>query len=807
MKKFLSMIVLASIVVACSEDPEIDANVSRKIDIFAKTELTRTQLGTDGLQLLWGPNETIGVFGDVTKNAEFNSSNTEAVETTTFSGEITENDNTLLAYYPYVEGATNLGAIPFTLATDQEQTGNVPALAVNDLKFGKLVDQGDNKYACTFQQCFSLVKLTVSLANCDMVSGYHLESLWLQSEDAVMTGDFYLNMSTGALTVGEATCDNVNLEFTDKPALTDEITGWVILNPNVDAESTINVLLTAVDANGENPITATAELKTLQALEAGCAYNIPLDAEFLKFQVITLSTSEINFEANGGVETVTVTSDYENIVATSDADWVTVDKTSDTEYTITASANESSATRTATVTFTAEDETCKSINITQSAAEVGDDDNTETANCYMISAAGDYSFNATVMGNGASGVIADAGFHTTDAVITGGASAELLWQDTAGFITSVSYDNGRVFYTAGGNVGNAVIAVKNSAGTILWSWHIWGTGDRAVQDEVITNRAGNQFTVMDRTLGQLHKLTIADITAEDGSIFTDISSTANSASKKAAIELTLGDIYPTSNQAVLFQWGRKDPIPSATTYYDINNNSTDITTYPVTKPTDKSEATIAYSIQNPQYFIDLYSLEGNGVWLTEASNSEALWGDSYVVDALYTDDDAAIGWTYEKTIYDPCPAGYRVANRFMQTGFMVQKSDNNATSFPTNGIDDDALTDITQYMNVVVTTWLQGTVTRYAPAYSRGYFFMKNSEDNNVGTYFPQVPYRQGGGGFSSAITNSYYWTSSPSTTYYNGQSWLFSAFVRTNSAMGGKLDVAETFQKRCALPVRCVKY
>ena len=55
MKKFLSMIVLASIVVACSEDPEIDANVSRKIDIFAKTELTRTQLGTDGLQLLWDP--------------------------------------------------------------------------------------------------------------------------------------------------------------------------------------------------------------------------------------------------------------------------------------------------------------------------------------------------------------------------------------------------------------------------------------------------------------------------------------------------------------------------------------------------------------------------------------------------------------------------------------------------------------------------------------------------------------------------------------------------------------------------------
>lgn len=313
MKKFLSMIVLASIVVACSDDPKIDVNVGRKIDILAKTELTRTQLGTDGFQLLWEPNETIGVFGNATTNAEFKSSNTEAAATATFSGEVAENDNTLMAYYPYVEGATSLGAIPFTLATEQMQTGDVPAIADNDLKFGQLVDQGGNTYTCTFQQCFSLVKLTVNLTNCDKVDGYYLESLWLQSEDAVLTGDFNLNMSTKVISVGEATCDNVNLEFTDRPALTGEIKGWVIINPNVPAESTINVLLTAVDENGENPITATAELKTLQALEAGCAYNIPLESEFMTFQVISLSTSEINFEADGGVETVTLTSDYENI--------------------------------------------------------------------------------------------------------------------------------------------------------------------------------------------------------------------------------------------------------------------------------------------------------------------------------------------------------------------------------------------------------------------------------------------------------------------------------------------------------------
>ena len=762
MKKFLSMIVLASIVVACSEDPEIDANVSRKIDIFAKTELTRTQLGTDGLQLLWGPNETIGVFGDVTKNAEFNSSNTEAVEATTFSGEIAENDNTLLAYYPYVEGATNLGAIPFTLATDQTQTGNVPALAVNDLKFGKLVDQGDNKYACTFQQCFSLVKLTVSLTNCDMVSGYHLESLWLQSDDAVMTGDFSLNMSTGALTVGEATCDNVNLEFTDKPALTDEITGWVILNPNVAAESTINVLLTAVDANGENPITATAELKTLQALEAGCAYNIPLNAEFLKFQVITLSTSEINFEANGGVETVTVTSDYENIVATSDANWVTVDKTSDTEYSITASANESSAPRTATVTFTAEDETCKSINITQSAAEVGDDDNTETANCYMISAAGDYSFDATVMGNGASGVIADAGFHTTDAVITGGASAELLWQDTAGFITSVSYDNGRVFYTAGGNVGNAVIAVKNSAGRILWSWHIWGTGDEPITDQVYTNKLGTTAIVMDRNLGQISR----------------------------------NSIYCT-----LYQWGRKDPITSKEEYYlGTSDEPTSCDeSYPVYSVAYGTNTTIETGVQNPDKIVYAEgegSANSNGNWLR--TDNHYLWGDITFVNVYENSPDLTLietakasEWSHGKTIYDPCPAGYRVANRFTWTGFTTTTSGNS-----NNGLS---------YVNLI--------------KYESGGYFKMNDSDTE-GAFYPQCGSRSAQTGsmwvnpdpadpYSTRGYSANYWASAPSSNQYQSSQFSIGAYA-TNSINGKQTFPINTINFGNAdncYAVRCVKY
>lgn len=55
----------------------------------------------------------------------------------------------------------------------------------------------------------------------------------------------------------------------------------------------------------------------------------------------------------------------------------------------------------------------------------------ETANCYMITTAGEHDFKATVIGNGEKGIIPGAGFHTEDPYIDP-KSARLLWEDTEG---------------------------------------------------------------------------------------------------------------------------------------------------------------------------------------------------------------------------------------------------------------------------------------------------------------------------------------------------------------------------------------
>ena len=104
-------------------------------------------------------------------------------------------------------------------------------------------------------------------------------------------------------------------------------------------------------------------------------------------------------------------------------------------------------------------------------------DNAGSANCYIVSDAGKYSFSA-VKGNGKKPV-------------------EVLWEtfgtDTApqpgDLIAEVSYDeakNAVCFATAAEfSKGNALIGAKDARGKILWSWHIWMT-DKP-EDQVYLN--------------------------------------------------------------------------------------------------------------------------------------------------------------------------------------------------------------------------------------------------------------------------------------------------------------------------------
>lgn len=384
----------------------------------------------------------------------------------------------------------------------------------------------------------------------------------------------------------------------------------------------------------------------------------------------------------------------------------------------------------------------------------------QPSNCYMINAAKTYSFNATVIGNGEAGIIADAGFHTTSASIDP-KSAKLMWEDSEGFISGVSLVKGKVLFTAEKNVGNAMIAVFDGAGTVLWSWHIWGVGDTMPEDEEVSSQAtisANStlkvnYTVMDRALGALSK---------------------------------------TSYFTTLYQWGRKDPIPNSTVYY-VDGQAAEIeTTYPVHKPGSAADATILTSIQHPECIIDDYKGQA-GDWLASDKTNKynLLWGDNNTTYVFNKSKPAAgKGWTNVKTIYDPCPSGYRVSSKFAWTGFC------GSSSGDTKNID---------YINFV--------------KYENGYYFKKNSSDG-VGIYFPMTGSRgcktgslwvgSGASAYSSLNYDASYWASAPSQNLGRGARLSISPYdvsPSTTQTSANSINTVDESGNRSAVhPVRCIR-
>ena len=236
-------------------------------------------------------------------------------------------------------------------------------------------------------------------------------------------------------------------------------------------------------------------------------------------------------------------------------------------HTFHVASNPSHAIRSAAVYFKSENpQLLDSLVIEQGLSGVVNLSETETANCYIVEKEGVYSFDATTIGNGNKGIMEGYHFHTCDASISP-ATAKLLWQDHE-VVSNVMFQNGRVFFNASAKKGNAVIAVTDASGTILWSWHIWAT-DRP--EEIRLTEATHAY--LDRNLGA-----------------------------------TSVEIGKETSKGLYYQWGRKDPF-----YYESR-----------TTENSPNPLTIQHTVEHPSV---MYYPDGNSDTRRWIDNSEALWGN------------------------------------------------------------------------------------------------------------------------------------------------------------------------------------
>ncbi len=363
---------------------------------------------------------------------------------------------------------------------------------------------------------------------------------------------------------------------------------------------------------------------------------------------------------------------------------------------------------------------CVSENVTRIVKNLSD---VQTANCYIVSSAGDYKFKADVRGNGASKVSVggrtSSVFDESNTIPHSSISfyTVLWWQgDLSGasnnntkgtdcpikFINTGRYlpasparttgftdndlgvidDEGYLHFTIENGTyshGNAIIAAFNSQKQILWSWHIWLTDAPEIikiGPRTFTENGGRTYThtyySMDRNLGATYAPSESELSAKELS-GTD--------TQKNAKRLGSYGFY--------YQWGRKDPFPgpsgvktvgsaySSSTWYmrNISGNFGWVSRNSLIDAT--AARTREAVIQSPTTFNhNSYSVIGSelfrqgGVRYTNWHTTDwtAAGVDMYQFMAMWGCSSSSENSAYDprmtKTINDPCPPGYYIPDHY-----------------------------------------------------------------------------------------------------------------------------------------------
>lgn len=461
---------------------------------------------------------------------------------------------------------------------------------------------------------------------------------------------------------------------------------------------------------------------------------------------------------------------------------------------------------------------------------------TRTANCYVVKTTDAnkwYRFKATVRGNGAQ--TAEEISYTGAEIPAGDkispVKAGLVWEtrDNNGTVHTLDYvgysRNGYIVFKLGSAPeGNAVVAAKDGASKILWSWHIWATaafdGDNIKVQKYETRPRNNitgyenitkrTFNMMDRNLG---------------------AASAMPASKtEAEVIKTYG---------LLYQFGRKDPFPGPgemkktgdaelIPFYDANGqlvtkgNFSKFLIWSQTlsnKKQDKAAiiAQLTYVVENPSMFVmstndkaTQYGGDGNTAsynWLWAAHRyslpwkaSNKLWGSGLITESGTSNAFATKPVT--KTIYDPCPYGYHMPEQDVWTNFSTTTTGYEATT--------EAEFNVVTADKLIIAGNADGFANPQFPAFGRRFLTTGNSEntDGSNVAFYPAVGTRFNETRIENLGLGIYYWSASP---YDNtGTISRVVNISATGSCLYGNNNmvspVTSGLGRMSATPVRCVR-
>lgn len=304
-------------------------------------------------------------------------------------------------------------------------------------------------------------------------------------------------------------------------------------------------------------------------------------------------------------------------------------------------------------------------------------------------------------------------------------SLKVVWQSPGSLIDGLELYEGKAHFQITANddgeliPGNALIAACDASGEILWTWHIWVTPTEP--------QAVGRY--MDRNLGAAY---------------------ADPESNKTRILQSYGTYY---------QWGRMTPFVGPYSYDcaasmdgNLYNEGGKRLLYLTYSPTTASTGTTEYAVSHPMTY--LLGTESSGY------------------DWHYTHDSSLWQAEGEKSLYDPCPKGWRVADSFEGLTIADSREGDLAALEAQFGWHMQLEGGESFFLGAGRRSWLEGLIT-------------------NVNTLETPKPWI------------GYYWTARPATAG-EAQAMYFS--LDTEDAARSELQTALSSPRANGMQVRCVR-
>lgn len=360
---------------------------------------------------------------------------------------------------------------------------------------------------------------------------------------------------------------------------------------------------------------------------------------------------------------------------------------------------------------------------------------------------------------------------------------------------------------APGLEGNVVVGIEKVGQAVSWSWHLWITDYDPYSCFEFGDAVPGQY-IYPVSGGYVHRYADSpDLLTEYNPSKPDQYSEEKyywllpKNSRQYMMDRNLGALngekYPIDNRGLLYyQYGRKDPF-----FFDGTNKITNTDASGVASiHYDKIKGgAVKYSVENPQTYI--FKNEKPLLWTQEdkylkdenGNLSTIIWNDRKAVHE-FKDKDIT-----RKSIFDPCPPGFRLPSYQVFRGFTPQGASGVMNEKATTNVFKDA--SITVDGNTI---------------YSRGFIpfsdamglrYWPYDESNKEVSDYPYIFIPASGYKDYSGLTNKFYlW--GPDTAY----SSLWTEYAIDNDAQQAR--VLETnpnllgfssFYRARALPVRCI--